>query len=62
MQAIYLLYFMLTSNNNNHSTLGIRASYFQWRFSVCLIKFDALNMRFTLFLENIVHTVLILDL
>ena len=29
---------------------------------MCLIKFDALNKRFTLFLENIVHTVLILDL
>ena len=27
-----------------------------------LIKFDVINKRFTLFLENIVHTVLILDL
>ena len=29
---------------------------------MCLIKFDVINMRFTLFLENIVHTVLISDL
>ena len=29
---------------------------------MCLIKFDVINTRFTLFLENIVHTVLILDL
>ena len=29
---------------------------------MCLIKFDVINMRFALFLENIVHTVSILDL
>ena len=29
---------------------------------MCLIRFDVINMLFTLFLENIVHTVLILDL